>query len=705
MFYRHFYRHLLSVDDKFLIWTFDGSIQHHKVKVTLDDHNVECFCPGTDIIICTDLNYINETWETAPVLSHGEYTASPPSWRQIEIGKYVRVQHLLQVATYAVMIGGAIILHKAGTAAQASMTSEPVGGSLMEQTVSRPMSIQEMSQMSSFETSMIAPADASVVQIEGEAIGSLNVSIDSQTFREVSSCSHSLSGLSEQVGSSFTNSVLIAPDIESEVVANLDNTFSESMFKPKSINMEAYSEKAMSVQHHKAKSIDLEGYQGEFAEPFTNKFVGNVDAGKTFFKNVLTNELQLSAETKDMVEGILLDIDVTSAVNKQVSKQVIAALENEIGGLKVFTNYTGSAKPTLPAAPPVTYNIQYYQGLVGASKIGSVTQTSVDKALRTCVTEMKREFLLQTSLDVDLVRVTSIQHLTETIGKPSFKFSRTNAPLVGHSNLVFDILNDSLGALPDIPLVLMVGIESYLVNGLYDGALWVYCNRDKLEEAGKHCKATVEDQIALVPQKRRGFACWMHVDTKVLNDHMFKVHDDVATLIKSSGRFWVINGDQRERRYLIRDLELSGKDLIYNGWSWPHRDKTFFSPFQFNGIEMLNVKGWTDVFRLPPICTLLPHNHVQLCVYDQAFQVCQEKTICLDYKKGDAFGFVCGSDYLTLTQQQLAELSQEWVAFPYRTLSFFSSYDFAPCRIKAITFHRPWVLFPSFWYMHIELHN
>ena len=149
MFYKHFYRHLLSVNDTFLIWTFQGSVQHHKVKAASDEHNVECFCPGPDIIICTDLNYINERWETAPVLSHGECTASPPSWRQIEIGKYVRVQHLLQVATYAVMIGGAIVLHKAGTAAQASMASEPVGGSLLEQTASRPMSIQEMSQLSS----------------------------------------------------------------------------------------------------------------------------------------------------------------------------------------------------------------------------------------------------------------------------------------------------------------------------------------------------------------------------------------------------------------------------------------------------------------------------------------------------------------------------------------------------------------------------
>ena len=490
------------------------------------------------------------------------------------------------------------------------------------------------------------------------------------------------------------------------MIANLDNTFSESMFKPKSISMDAYSEKAMSVQHIKAKSINLEGYQGEFAEPFTNKFVGNADAGKTFFKNVLTNELQLSAETKDMVEGILLDIDVTSAVNKQVSKQVIAALEKEIGGLRVFTNFTGSAKPLLPIEPPVTYDMQYYQGLVGSTtKIGSVTQTSADKALKTCVTEIKREFLLQTSMDVDLVRVTSIQHLTETIEKPSFKFSRTNAPLVGHSSLIFDVLHDSLRALPDIPLVLMVGVESYLVNGLYDGALWVYCNRDKLEEAEKHCKATVEDQIALVPQKRRGFVCWMHVDIKVVNDHTYKVHDDVAALITSSGRFWVIHGDQRERRYLLRGFELSGKELTYSGWNWPHREKTFFSPFQFNGIEMLNVKGWSDAFRLPPICTLLPYNHVQLCAYDEQFKVCQEKTICLDYKKGDAFGFVCGSDYLTVTQKQLKDLAKEWSTFPYRTLSFFSAYDFAPCRIKTIAFHRPWVLFPNFWYMHIELHN
>ena len=694
MFFRHFYHHQLSVDDKFFMWSF-SDLKQHKVKSVLDDHNLECFCEGVSTVICTDLNYINSQWEKAPVLSHGECTASPPSWRQIEIGKYVRVQHLLQVATYAVMISGAVLLHKAGSAVQASIANEPMGGSILEEVPSRPMSIQEMSQLSSLDTSIIVPKEASVVQIQGECIGSLDVSIDSQTFREVSSCSHSLSGLSDKVGSGFVNSVLIAPEAEAEVVANMENTFSESMFKPKSIQID---NKKM------AQSINLEGYQGEFADPLTTKFLNNVDAGKTFFENVLKNEL-LVVETKELVQGLLLDIDVNAAVNKQLSKQVIAVLEKEIGAFKVFTNFTGSAKPSVPLPPSVTYDMQYYQGVLGTSKIGSVTQTSVDQRWETAITEIKREFLLQTSLDVDLIKVTSIQHLDNTVTVPLFQFNKTNAPLIGHSSLIFDT---SLTSLPDIPLVLMVGSESYLVNGLYDGALWVYCNREKLEEAEQHCKKTTGAQTTLVPQLRRKFTYWMHVDAKVVDDRSVNVHDDVIAVVESSGRIWLINGPKRERRGVIRSegtFEMKEKQLILKGWSWPHKDSTFLSPFQFNGIEMINLKKRDDLFSLPPICTLLPFNHAQLCAYDSDFRVCEVTTLSLDYKKGDAFGFVCGSDYLELTQEKMKTLVKQWSHHPYKTLSFFSTYDYEPSRIKSIVFRRPWTLFPNFWYMHIELHN
>lgn len=693
MFYRHFHQHQLVVDDTFYIWSFSKEVKKHKIKTVSDDHNVECYCKEEETIICTDLNYINCAWEKAPVLSHGECTAAPPSWRQIEIGKYVRMQHLLQVATYAVMVGGAVLLHRAGTAAQTSMSGKP------EQTASRPMSIQEMSQLASLDTSIIVPPEASVVQIEGESIGSLNVSIDSQTFREVSSCSHSLSGLSDKVGSSFANSVLIAPEAEAEVVANLDNTFSDSMFKPKTIQID---------NQKLAQSINLEGYQGEFADPFTKKFVANVDAGKTFFENVLKNEI-LSADTKELIHGLLLDIDVNAVVNKQVSKQAIAALEKEIGGFKVFTNFTGSAKPSAPVPPPVTYDIQYYKALVGTSKIGSVTQTSVDKGWRTAITEVKREFLLQTSLDVDLIKVASIQHLDSEVAVPSFRYKRTNAPFIGHSSLLFDVCNDSMADLPAIPLVLMVGCESYLVSGLFDGALWVYCNRDKLEEADKHCKETPENHIILVPQVRRKFAFWMHVDAKVINDKTLNVHDDVADVIRSSGRIWLLNGTQRDRRGVLRgegSFELKEKQLLLNGCSWPHEEKTFLSPFQFNGVEMINLKmPCGNLFALPPICTLLPYNHLQLCAYDKDFKICEARTITLDYKKSNAFGFVCGNDYLEVTQKDINAVLREWVTQPYRTISFFSTYDFSPCYIKSIIFKRPWVLFPTFWYMHIELHN
>lgn len=693
MFFRHFYHHQLIVNDIFFIWSF-SDLNKHKVKAVSDDHNLECFCKGDATVICTDLNYIDSKWEKAPVFSHGEYTAAPPSWRQIEIGKYVRVQHLLQVATYAVMIGGAVLLHKAGTAAQASIANEPLGGSILEEVPSRPMSIQEMSQLSSLDTSIIVPPEASVVQIQGDYIGSLDVSIDSQTFREVSSCSHSLSGLSDKVGSGFVNSVLIAPEAEAEVVANMENTFSESMFKPKSINID---------NQKLAQSINLEGYQGEFADPLTNKFLNNVDAGKSFFENVLKNEL-LVADTKELVQGLLLDIDVNAAVNKQLSKQVIAVLEKEIGGFKVFTNYTGSAKPHVALPPSITYDIEYYQAVLGTSKIGSVTQTSVDKVWQTAITEIKREFLLQTSLDVDLIKVTSIQHLDNTVTIPSFQFNRTNAPLIGHSSLIFDT---SLTSLPAIPLVLMVGCESYLVNGLYDGALWVYCNRDKLEDAEQHCKKTTGN-LTLVPQLRRKFTYYMHVDGKVVDDQVVKVHDDVAAVIKTSGRIWLINGPKSERRGVLRSegaFELKDKQLVLNGWSWPHKENTFLSPFQFNGVEMINLKKRDDLFNLPPICTLLPFNHAQVCAYDSDFRVCEVTTLSLDYKKGDAFGFVCGSDYLELTQDNLKAFVKQWGNYPYKTLSFFSTYDYEPSRIKSIVFHRPWTLFPNFWYMHIELHN
>ena len=676
----HFYHHRLLAHDKFTIWQFNEAPQRHRVKSVENVHHVTCHCTSDESVVCTDLNYIADKWATAPVMAHGLVASAPPSWRKIEVGKYVRVEQLFQAATFAVMIGGAIILHYASTNCMSSGANKAVS-----QKPSRPMSIQEISNMADVPPSQLAPADATVVEVQNESVATfdLNTSVN---FNEVSASAHSLSGMAEEVESTFVNCLTIAEDVESEILASMHNdTFSESMLRP--------------------RPISISDAGGEFSDPLTKQFVSNVDRGKEFFQRVLVNEPQLPQSTKDLVQDVLHMIEYKNGVlDAGQSKYVIDMLEKELGGFKLFQNYTGSAKPPLP--PKIVKELQFYQGLMHTTKIGSIVQTNVDVSFSTEWTEMKREFLLQTSLDVDLMKVATIQRLPYAYQMPKFKFNRANSPFIGHSCLVFDIIDNSLKSLPaGVSMTMLIGANAYLVRDIYDQTLWVYCDRSKLKEAAEN--AAKSNDFVLVPQRRRQYVFWMHVDATfttpapqsfepVQQDtgavHSIKPHQDAQAYLKASGHIWLIkNGRERnllsnfEEKYTLRTKSI------------------MLSPFQFNGIEALESRG--DVFRLPPICTLLPFSHYQVSAFNSDFEVVHSVTTAIDYKlQSNVYGFLCGHDYIDVTNETIKQRLKD-INCPnmYKTITFFSTYDYEPVRIRKITFNRPWVIYATFYYMTIEL--
>ena len=660
--YHHFYRHRLLAEDTFLIWQFNSSTQRHRVKTVDTPYCVTCYCPKNDVIKCSDLNYIADTWALMPVVAHGLVAAAPPDWRRIEIGKYLRVEQLLKVATFAVMVGGAVLLHRAGMNCAPEATTTTTTKPFKE----RPMSLQELSVASGDATVQeMVPANATVVEVQNESVMTIDILNNNNSFGPAT---HSLSGLAvDEVDVTCFNTLTIVEDVESEVVASMRNTFSESMYRPKAI------------------TISDGVSSGEFSKPLSKQFALHPDRATTFFQRVLVNEPQLPSTTKTMIQELLDVAEQTGAYNVHASKNVISTIEKDIGTFKTFQNYTGSAKPPEGThGSKGTYDLQYYQAFVSHSdkKIGSIIQTSVDTTFSTEVTEMKRELLQQTTLDTKTIHLTTIQRLTTAYTMPKLKFKAAHAPLIGHSCLLFDILQDSLCTLPETQMCLIVGQNTYLVNGIFDGVLWVYCDRGKLSDAQKLiAKASTPDMV-LVPQKRRAYTLWMHVDSK---------HKDVKAYMEASfdHQMWRVQKDYT--RQIVRDSSTIDDDTL------------FVSPFQFNGLETRQVR---DIFLLPPICTLMPFTHYQICTFDNQRRVLSAYTVALDYKSDDAQrGFLCGHDDLEVINETVSSQIKIEQSAPYHTttLSFFSTFDFRPIRITKITFNRPWVLFPSFYYMTIEL--
>lgn len=675
----HFYHHSLTVEDKFLIWNFnENRAKRHKVKECNSNHQVTCHCSSDEEIVCTDLNYISEKWLIAPVLAHGLVASAPPTWRKIAIGKYVRVEQILQVATFAVMIGGAVLLHRA------SMNCAASGGpstSTSVQSKSRPMTMSDISHIAEVPPNQLAAADATVVEVQNESILTFDLNASGNDFGKMSASTHSLSGVADEVEFTFANTLTVVEDVESEIIASMQDTFSESMCRP--------------------KSITISDAGGEFSKPLTKQFVANVERGKEFFQRVLVNEPQMTQGTKDIVQDVLHVIEYNNGVlDAKQSAHVISVLEKEIGGFKLYLNYVGSAKP--PPPPTVPKEIQFYQGLMQTTKIGTVIQTSVDASFNTELTEIKRELLQQTSLDIDLMKVATVQRLQSTYKAPRFKFNRQNIPFIGHPCLIFDILDTSLTSLPDnVPMTLVVGANTYLVRGIYENALWVYCDRTKLDDAGSLAALTSQD-IVLLPQQRRPYVFWMHVDAKVIKEETMqphaevktsltiKPHQDVKTYLKASGQVWLIQ-DGRKRSILSN----------YTNTEIPAAKATMMTPFQFNGIETLEVRS---VFTLPTICTLLPFTHYQICTFNTDFEVLSSVIAPIQYKTaGAAYGLLCGHDYIDVTNETIRKQLDDAGPSKYKTLAFFSTYDFEPLRIKSITFNRPWTIWASFYYMTIEL--
>lgn len=249
----------------------------------------------------------------------------------------------------------------------------------------------------------------------------------------------------------------------------------------------------------------------------------------------------------------------------------------------------------------------------------------------------------------------------------------------------------------------MVDTESYLVRGIFDHQLWVYCNRSNFDKAEKHCRAAKESQIVLVPQKRRKYTFWMHGDVKLLNSKTLKIHPDVISVVTSAKKIWVLDGALHKRQCLYQEMLTVDETSRQLTSSVPLTSATFCSLFQFNGIETIMIRD--NVSLLPPVVALLPYNFVQVCTYDTDYHVTSASTITVDYKNGDARGFMAGNDYIHITQKKITDILMDKKSAAFRTVSFFSSYDFTPIRIRKIVFNRPWVIYASFWYMRIELES
>jgi hypothetical protein len=721
----HFYNHFAEVNDIFWIYNCASNVGRHKVKEVKSSTVFTCHCPREGAFICNDLNYVLDKWEAAAVFAHGTVTASPPGWRKIEVGKYLTLQQVFQAATYAVMLGGAVLMQKASLKAH---IAEFGGGEIAK--VSFSAHDYTLVSISDVEIAQVVASDATILEVGEASINSLNVSIDSQTFRDMSSELHSLSGnLTEVVASSgsqnstFINSVLVAPEVEGEIIASINNTFSESAFQ------------------HKILDFDMAASVSDVAESVSTSICkpAQVNEGVKLlkkYKMVMVNEAKMPAALEQDMIATINNYKMTGSINKMIVRQIMKGVETKIGRKETLKLYLESFKTTLKPVRGHNYieqnpdavkkafggnnpemamaqfadthdDLSFYKKLCDLDAVNEVALTAVDDNY-TAITETKKEFCQQTSLNVKATKICEIQRLNadQTLDNLKLHFKSVTTPWVGHSCIQFTS-DSSITLLPNVQYVVSVDNNSYLVNGVFEGVLWAYCDRTHIKDAEALAKES--KYIKLTAQKRRSYTTDIHVGATVSSESPTKVtiHKDLKGVVELCPEIWTSYISEK-RVYKKEEYTLTGAILEFkSSVPWGIKSPIFISPFRFNGIEGVLMNSHSTagncIVRLPSISTVLPYNYYQVNVYDKEYKLLESKL--QSFK--NLVGVVKAADYLDIRNpdvlQTLSSVSSE--AAYKKTISFFSTYDYEPVRIKSIVFNRPWSITTDFYYMTISLES